>query len=306
MTPVRENDWVVGDDDLRARKSGEWAKRKLSFLDDIIPPSLQVTGKARRGPKLQRWYVDLFAGPGRNQDRRSGENFPGSLLRALPLSAQSDSRIHLTHAVGVNNDEDDHAALVERVRRLRAAGECPVPEPNTHLLLDDANRALPSILSRIDTKAFALVVADITRPKHWPWSSVMALHAQGHSSIDFYMLFPSHTAINRMMGWSEDAIRPNAAALNRFFGTTDWEEILARPRTGATARQVREAVIDLYVRRLKTVAGFEFASIVRSVSRQGTIPMYRMIFATNSPVAAKFADWSRDKPDRTTAQGSFF
>lgn len=298
MAPARENDWVTGVDGFRARKSGQWAKVKLSFLDDIIPPSLQVTGKSRY-PKRQRWYVDLFAGPGWNADRQTLENFPGSLLRSLPLSAQADSRVHFTHAVGVNNDAEDHAALVARVQQLRAEGRCPVPEGNTDIRFADANVALPEILGRIDVKAYALVVADITRPKHWPWTSVMQLHAQGHSGVDFYMLFPSHTAINRMMGWSEDAVRPNAPALNAFFGTDEWEEIQRRPRTEANAREIREAIMDLYVRRLKSAARFKHAAVVRHVGRRGgSVPLYRMIFATNSDVAAKFAEWSRKKRDR--------
>jgi three-Cys-motif partner protein len=305
MTPARENEWVMGDDGIRARRSGDWAKVKLSYLNDFIPPALQATGKSRY-PKLQRWYVDLFAGPGRNVDRRTGENFPGSFIRAVPLSAQSDQRIHFTHAVAVNKDPDDHAALVERVRRLRSDHGCPIPEGNTRVRNDDTNRVISDILGEIDQRAYALVVADITRPSHWPWSSVMTLRSQGPASLDFYMLFPEHTAINRMMlAWKREAVAPNASALTRFFGTTAWEQILDRPRTDATSAEAREAALGLYVRQLKSEARFKHAFVVRNVSRNGTIPMYRMIFATNSDVAAKIGEWSKNKKDHGEEQPRF-
>ena len=47
MTPARENDWVRASDGLRARKNGAWAKEKLSFLDEFVPPALQATGAGR-------------------------------------------------------------------------------------------------------------------------------------------------------------------------------------------------------------------------------------------------------------------
>lgn len=303
MSPAKENDAADGDDGIRARKSGTWARVKLSFLDDFIPPALQVVGKSKR-PLSQRWYVDLFAGPGRNVDQRTGRNFEGSAVRALPRAAQSDSRIHFTHAALVNKDVLDHEALRERVRRLRDAGRCPVPAPNLHEINGDANAVLPEILRRIDPYAYALVVADITRPAHWPWSSAMALRAQGHHSIDFYMLFPLWTAINRMMPWKAEAVEPNAPALDRFFGTDGWRRLLPLRTTDAKSPEFRQAVLEFYTDRLKAVAGWKYAFPVRVASRKG-VGLYQMIFATNSPVAAKLGEWSRQKKDHGEEEPRF-
>lgn len=176
MSPARENQAVDGDDGIRARKSGTWARVKLSFLDDFIPPALQVVGKSKH-PLSQRWYVDLFAGP--------------------------------------------------------------VPAANLHEIHGDANEVLPGVLSRIDPYAYALIVADITRPAHWPWSSTMAVRAQGHRSIDFYMLFPLWTAINRMMPWKAEAVEPNAPALDRFFGTNEWRSSMPRRTTDGKGPEFR-------------------------------------------------------------------
>ena len=126
MSPS-DNDRVTSEHDgLRARKSGLWARDKLSFLDDFVPPALQATGCTPR-PKRQRWYVDLFAGPGRNVHVKSGTEFEGSAIRVLPMSAQRNPAVHFTHAAIVNKDRDDQAALVERIRRLREKGLVPIP-----------------------------------------------------------------------------------------------------------------------------------------------------------------------------------
>src|SRR6185503_18513669 len=58
VTPLPD---VIAQDGLPARDSGRWGLTKLSFLDDYCPAALQATKR-----KLQRCYVDLFAGPGIN------------------------------------------------------------------------------------------------------------------------------------------------------------------------------------------------------------------------------------------------
>src|SRR5689334_2765107 len=100
---MADSDWLVSRfDGLRARKAGEWAHEKLSFLDEFIPAALQATGVARevgKRPKVERWYIDLFAGPGRNVVEETGEEFAGSAIRALSMSAIKDPSVHFTHAV---------------------------------------------------------------------------------------------------------------------------------------------------------------------------------------------------------------
>lgn len=51
-----------------ARKNGEYAEEKLDFLDRFLPPALNMTAS-----KPQRWYVDLFAGPGLSVRCKTGD-----------------------------------------------------------------------------------------------------------------------------------------------------------------------------------------------------------------------------------------
>jgi three-Cys-motif partner protein len=293
MSPS-DNDWVMSNDDgLRARKSGPWAREKLSFLDQFVPPALQATGCTPR-PKLQRWYVDLFAGPGRNVDRRSGEEFPGSTIRVLPMSAQRDLTVHFTHAAIVNKDEDDQAALVERIRRLRNNGLVPIPEQNMEIITHDANRVIDRILQRIDPRAYAFVFVDITAPKQWPWSSVRKLKARGHESIDLYLLFPLGMALRRVLSYNEQTVKESTPVLDAFFGTPDWRTLLNLRKSNALAKELGPATLRFYMERLKR-EGWRFVSVVRDIKRPDGAPMYHMIYASNHPAGDSIAGWSADK-----------
>src|SRR5215208_3514089 len=187
---------IIASDGLPARDNGTWAKEKLSFLDEFGPRALLATKRKR-----ERHFVDLFAGPGLNKDRRTGEEFPGSSIRAIKMRASADESTAFTHAVMVNVDPEDHDALRERVRRVVASGESRVPPTNIRYINGDANFVLPRVLDGINKRAYAFVLADIERPEHWPWSSMAELRSHGHESIDFAVLFPLDMAINRLISY---------------------------------------------------------------------------------------------------------
>lgn len=298
MTPSRENEWVIASDGLRARRNGRWGKEKLSFFDDFLPAALKATGA-----KLQRHFVDLFAGPGLNVDPATGEEFEGSTIRVLRSAAHADDSLHFTHAVFVNKDSDDQDALRSRVERLRKSGGCRVPEEHVEFVNADANLAVNHIMRRIHPKAYALVFADITRPSHWKCSSVRALRNHGHTSVDLYMLFPSHMAINRMTSFNSQTLEESRPVLNEFFGTEDWEGLAAKRQTNAQSRDLRRALLALYMNRLHGL-GWQHVLVARDVRRTGDAGLYQMIYASNHPAGGRIARWSAERPDDD--QPSFF
>src|SRR5437773_4140137 len=123
MTPrrPRADEYAMARDGLVARRNGAWAEDKLSFLNEFVPPALQATLR-----KPERYYVDLFAGPGINVND-AGNEFDGAALRALTMHAQADEDIGFTHAVLVNLDIDADASLKQRVENHCADGHCLVP-----------------------------------------------------------------------------------------------------------------------------------------------------------------------------------
>lgn len=289
--PSNDSDWLPSQDDgLRARKSGLYALDKLAFLKDFMPPGLQIATR-----KLDRWYVDLFAGPGRNIHPDSLREWEGSPILALQAHSMASVATHFTHAVLVNRHREDNAALRERVQRLRTDGLCLIPEPHVEQPIADSNTMIPSIMRKIHKKAYALVVADITAPKQLPWKSVERIKEQGHESVDLYMLFPLEMAINRMLPYDREGVAPNESTLDAFFGSEEWRPIWEARNDGEqSSGRMRQGLLEFYMERLRTHGRWKHVYEVVNAKLRGQQKLYRMLFATDDDAAARVSTWLVD------------
>jgi three-Cys-motif partner protein len=292
-----DKDRPIASDGLIARDNGAWAKDKLAFLDEFVPPALTATSR-----KLQRYFVDLFAGPGKNVDADTGEEFDGSALRVLPMRSPRDPRVFFTHAKLVNLDVDDHEALHVRVDRLFADGACPMPRGHVEHLQADANQVIFRILRELDRDAYALVFADIEAPNQWPWDSVRALRSLGHKSIDLYLLFPLTMGINRLVSWNRAAAEVNAPAMTRFYGNEDWKPVVEQRITEAHAAEMRRQLLDLYMEQLRAL-GWAYVQVARDIKRVGQAGLYKMIYASAHPAGERIATWSAGQADKKNQLG---
>lgn len=275
-------------DGLRGRSSGEWARTKLQFLDEYVPPALAVTHNFSR-----RWFLDLFAGPGRNVDRhRLPGEFDGSPLRALELHGTDRAETGFTDAVFINKHEGDHVALTERVSRMVAAGRSRIRPNRITLIHADTNIVLPEVMQRIGSRDYVVAFADITGPGHWPFTSVQQLKYH-HRSVDFYALFPLEMALIRKLSFSEEMMERYAYELTAFFGTEEWREIWERRQTSADTQRLKRELTELYERQLKTM--WRYASMQERIGRSARQRLYGMFFATDNPIATKLAAWQRNK-----------
>lgn len=281
-------------DGLRGRSSGEWARTKLAFLDEYIPPALAVTHNFPR-----RWFLDLFAGPGRNVDRhRTPGEFDGSPLKVLELHGTDRAETAFTDAVFINNDIDDHLALSERVVRVINAGRSRIRANRIRLMNADANAVLPDVMRMIGERDYVMAFADITGPAQWPFKSVQELKRQ-HRSVDFYALFPLEMALVRKLSFTQGMMERYSVDLTAFFGTEEWREIWERRRTSADTGRLRLELINLYERQLKTV--WRYAFMQERIGRTQKQRLYGMFFATDHPIATKLASWQRNR-----TQGDLF
>ena len=268
----------------RERRNGRYAQEKLSFLNRFLPPALQATKS-----KLTRHYIDLFAAHGRFRDECGGVH-DGSALRALTIGGAETGGVSFTDATLINLDPAHGAALKANVQQARAEGRLALPFDRVAFVNEDANAVIASVLRRIHRKSYIFVFADPESPNQLPWTTIEALRAQGHESIDLYVLFPLHMAIIRMVAWDRTKIEPNAAALTRFFGTDEWRDLESRRRTDNDRERLVVDLEELYVRRLREL-GWKHAGRVREIRRRGRHRLYNMLFATNHPVGAALAEW---------------
>lgn len=290
---------VTASDGLLARDSGPWGLTKLSFLDHYCPAAIQATAR-----KLQRYYVDLFAGPGVNVVRGTHEaEYDGSPLRVLRYVGQQRHDLSFTHAVFINAMERDHEALQARVNRLIEMGQSRLASENINLIANDANKAISGILRTIPKQAYVLVFADMEAPKQWPWDSMKALKAQGHASIDLYTLFPLDMAIIRLLAYRKDHFNRYAEAMTRFFGTDAWRGLAERRLTEAQTPQLRRDLVRLYLDQLRTL--WKHAGEMVDVYLRGEQRLYKMLFASDHPAAKLITDWIKTHSTPQT-QGDLF
>jgi three-Cys-motif partner protein len=286
VTP-RRNDDCICSDGLRCRSSGEWARTKLQFINDYVPPALAITHKIRR-----RWFVDLFAGPGRNRDRhRLAGEFDGSPLRALELVGSDRAQTPFTDAVFINKDSRDHQALEIRVNGMVDAGRSQIPRGGIRLLNADANEILPAVMRSIGRFDYVVSFADITAPSQLPLATVRQLRRQGHRSVDFYALFPLEMALIRQLSFSDEMMERYAPSITAFFETEEWRVIRQRRRTSAETPQLKAELIELYLGQLRTI--WQFAGEQERVGPSERQRLYRMFFATDYQVAQRLADWQK-------------
>jgi len=290
---------VTAKDGLRARDSGPWGLTKLSFLDHYCPAAIQATER-----KVQRYYVDLFAGPGVNVVRGTpATEFEGSPLRVLRYVGQRRQDLSFTHAVFINAMPRDDQALRIRVERLVESGRSRLARENIDLISGDANRSIFQVLRGIPKRAYVLVFADMEAPKQWPWASMRALKAQGHESVDLYTLFPLDMAIVRLLAYRRDHADRYAEALTRFFGTDAWRGLAGRRLTEAQAPQLRRDLVKLYLDQLRTL--WKHAGEMVDVYLRGERRLYKMLFASDHPAGKAIADWIKNHSSEQD-QGDLF
>jgi len=290
---------VTAKDGLAARDSGPWGTTKLSFLDYYCPAAIQATER-----KLQRYYVDLFAGPGVNVVRGSpAAEYEGSPLRVLRYGGQQRQDLSFTHAVFINAMQRDHQALRTRVDRMLGSGESRLARENIDLIPKDANKVITGVLRRIPQRAYVLVFADMEAPKQWPWDSMKALKAQGHESVDLYTLFPLDMAIVRLLSYRKDHFERYANALTRFFGTDAWRSLATRRLTEAHSPQLRRDLVNLYLEQLRTL--WKHAGEMVDVYLRGEQRLYKMLFASDHPAGKMISEWIKTHSN-TRTQGDLF
>lgn len=283
-----EEGYLRANDGLLARRSGQWAKEKLAWLERFAAPALSVTHNFS-----QRVFVDLFAGPGRNRTR-AGDEFDGSPIIALRSQGKSAKAPRFTRAHFVNLDPIAHDALQLRVAAKRAAGDIEIPESQIAFHQADANEEVTSILGNIPPRsAYTLVMADITRISHFPFSTVEAIAGMKHRALDFYVLLPIEMGIIRQMSWNPATLNQSVPALNAFFGTGRWRPLYDARQSEAQAPAFKQGLIDLYLDQLRK--HWPYAGVMAAPGRTESAKLYRMLFATRNETAYKIALGSKPK-----------
>ncbi|MCI0555593.1 MAG: three-Cys-motif partner protein TcmP, partial [Anaerolineae bacterium] len=183
-------------------------------------------------PWKDRYYVDLFAGPGKNK-------IGNSIVLGSPLIALT-TQIPLTQYRFNEKSAKIATALKQRV----AASP---QKAHTEIYQKDANEAVKDICEEIKAR-------DLVKDGLWSTLNVAFLDPEG---LELHWETVAHLAeiakMDLIINFSTNGIIRNYGAgnydvINRFFGTDEWMKIYRREKNPTFRRR---ALIDFYRGRLR-------------------------------------------------------
>lgn len=269
------------DDGLRVRPSGDWAQDKLFYVKHYIDT---FEKSMREKPWRARIYIDLFAGPGKCQDRNTGEYFIGSPLLALTTEHP------FTKYFFVDTDSENLEALEARSKATT------VPTDRIRFLPGDANEMLHEITSEISNldkpyipgvwNVLSLAFLDPNGVEELKWSIVSALAQMKKMDL---IIHYSQQGVERLVKRSVNSQKETA--LDRFFGCTGWKDIYNKYKDSAGG--YHRPLINYYKSNLQQLGYVEVKDDEEIwteplMRNQKNVPLYRLLFASKDKLALKF------------------
>jgi three-Cys-motif partner protein len=256
------------DDGLPMRESGPWTAEKLDYLARYI----NVFETAMRNKFPIRRYVDLFAGPGKNRVKKSGNVLLGSPLLALT------TRFPFTSYFFSDLSADNAAALGQR---CNASSSCP----NVEIQIGDCNRLVEGVVNRIKGESRPSLNLAFLDPEgmELKWETVAKLASVG--KMDLIIYYP-RAGLTRNV--QQEFERPGGTAIDEFFGDQRWREIYETSQMTGGADQHRR-FIDYYKSKLRALGYAENEIVCEPLIRnERNAPLYHLLFASKHPLGYKF------------------
>lgn len=257
---------------------GYWSELKLEILEKYQHAySTILTTK-----KFHHYYIDGFAGPGKQLSKASGDWVPGSPLRALSTVPPFERHFFI----------DLNGGRLQRLKEQigdRSDVKCFEGDCNSVLL----NEILPEV--RYDLFRRALCLLD-PYGLHLEWPVMQKAGAL--KTVDMFLNFPIMD-INRRALWSQrERVDPeSAAALSRFWGDDSWQSIAyqASPQGSLFGepnleKVSNEVVVEAFRQRLKSVAGFAEVPEPLPMRNSTNAVVYYLFFASQQPLARRIVD----------------
>jgi three-Cys-motif partner protein len=272
---INPNKFLLQEDDgLPTRAGRAYTPRKLKLISEYMDLFNQVT---KDNPWIERFYIDLQAGPGKN---RVGDQIVlGSPLLALTIEHPFTQYIF--------NEQDPmlYAALEQRV------SVSPLRD-RIKLYKGDVNQVVSQVCKELvecDTRAklrrkWSTMNLAFLDPNglelHWSTVSQLARMKKMDLIINF-----STMGLTRNIDWAIE--QEGVTAVDRFFGNQAWRD-LYNPTINTTAQ--RRQWIDYYTKRLeifkyKRVGETGGSEVVFKNSRNAQV--YSLIFASKHELGTK-------------------
>jgi three-Cys-motif partner protein len=257
-------------DGLQTRDSGAWVAEKLDYLRRYV--DVFETSMRKKWPR--RAYIDLFSGPGKCEDRATGQIYLGSPLVALT------ARYPFTHYYFVDSDQSAMAALERRCSALQVFSRIQFRLGNANAIASSLVNDLlpiPSLnLAFLDPEGLEL-----------EWSTVATLATLDR--LDLIVHYPQ-VGLNRYMPAA--STHPGNTQVDRFFGDEEWRPIFEAHARGEESFLHRQ-LMDHYKDRLASLGYAETlrddeAGLEPAMKNEKGVPLYRLLLASKHSLGIDF------------------
>ena len=269
-------------DGLPARKSGEWVKEKLFYVQRYIDTfEIAMRGKSWR----QRNYIDLFSGPGKCIIRGTDEYILGSPLLAL------NTQYPFTNYYFCDLEQQNIDYLKERISKSS------VPQEYIHWLVGDANTRVKDVVQNIEQadKIFIKGVGSclnlaLLDPEglELEWSTIESLGKM--KTMDLIIHYSQNGLtrnIDKYFNTNEDTV------IDRFFGDREWRNVYKNALVKRETVGIHRMLMDYFKSKLGKM-GYVVINDQQQTVREPLIrnteknaPLYRLIFASKHPLGNK-------------------
>lgn len=275
---------------------GGWTEEKLKRIAKYLPAYTKIFKSNPKASFLTTYYVDAFAGTGyRNISEKSPEH---ELFADL---AQNDTSMFLKGSARIALEvqpEFDKYLLIdidpENIIELeKLKSEFNDKKDRIEIIKGDANTVLKEWIKKVDWRKHRAVVFLDPYAMDIEWSLIESI--ANTKAIDLWLLFPLG-AVNRTL--TKNALPPESwkNAINRIFGTTEWEKIFYSldPQTNLFKEPslIKDADFDkikeYFISRLETV----FTMVAKNtliLRNNNNVPLFMLCFAAGNPTGAPTA-----------------
>lgn len=268
------------DDGLPMRRAGLWARAKLDYLARYIN-SFETSMR-------QKWdvrcYIDLFAGPGKNRIRDTGEILLGSPLIALT------TRYPFTGYFFVELSPEDADALRSWCNASPEHGKVEIFPGDSNIIVNDIVGRLKQVdQARHQSGLWTSLNLAFLDPEglELQWETVAKLASVRR--MDLIIIYPQYGLnINMRQAFKSD----KWTAVDGFFGGAEWKDLYHKYLRRLFG--IHRHLLDLYRGNLQQLGYQEVLRdyetgdepLIRNAKRRA--PMYRLLFASKHPLGHHF------------------
>lgn len=250
---------LLGSDGLPILCVGPWASDKHYFLERFS----HMFAVGMKNKWENRYYIDLFSGPGFCVNNEDGKEIPGSPMVAISKP--------FTDFVFVESNQDSLAALKRRIGRDSTGRR-------TEYVHGDANAKVDEVLDKMVHRRAALyfIFAD---PFNIQFKMATLKKLSSQHRLDALLHFPFGTYLRRVLSQS-NLSEDTKEQIDQFLGNGEWRSLR---ESGFTAIQLLE-IYKKQLQNLDYLVGDNFPNM----KNRSNSSLYYLVFASKNRKGLEF------------------